>query len=481
MKQTITILLAVFLLIMTQVQLNAQTNYRVYAETQMYYDGSQFVKSDSIRYYFNGSHSFADIYGEDLPQFMLFMEGYEHRVPTFPQYFTTINIYDSSIRYQANSAETAYEDVTSKRIGTVDANGNIAEMLFVQLGVGGNFTNWLKESFSYNSTGQITECILQNWQLNAWQNDKREISVYNAAQKLEEFSSQRWSNGTWGSAQNYINEYDVAGNCTQTIRRYRNGNSWDNDDRTIISYDANHHVISILSDKWIGGIWQPEEKATMTYNSNGDLLSTLKQDYIAGVWENTDRETFNFSGNKKTESFQESFDGGVWNKEIKTNYSYATSGLLEYLTVQFWDNPSSEWLDDYRLGIGYNSHNLISFIYSENWIPAGNWQKDKKYNFFYESYEGENTQLANLAQEADVNIYPNPTSTILNVVINWKTPQSSTMVVYDISGRICMLQNLEKAEHANAQIDISKLPTGTYYLKITNTKGQMSKAFQVVK
>ena len=482
MKQTITILIAVFLLIMTQLQLKAQTNYRVYAQTQMYYDGSQFVRTnDSFRTYFNGSHSYADLYGEDLPQFTLFMEGYEHRVPTFPENFTPINIYDSTISYEVNSAETAYEDATSKRIGTVDSNGNISEIIFVQIGGGGNFTNWLKESFTYNSAGQITEFILQEWQLNTWQNDRREISVYNAAQKLEEFTKERWSNGSWIRSLNYINEYDVAGNCTQTINRDFNGSSWDNKYRTKISYDANHHVISILSDEWIGGIWQPEEKATMTYNSNGDLLSRLTQDYIAGVWKNTDRETFNFSGNKKTESFQESFDGSVWNKVVKTNYSYASSGLLEYLTVQFWDNPISDWLDDYRLGIGYNSNNLISFIYSENWIPAGNWQKDKKYNFFYESYEGENTRLTNLVKEETVHIYPNPTSTILNVVIDWQTPQSSTMAVYDITGRVFILQNLEKAQHSDTQIDVSRLPAGTYFLKISNTQGQWSKAFQVVK
>ena len=92
-----------------------------------------------------------------------------------------------------------------------------------------------------------------------------------------------------------------------------------------------------------------------------------------------------------------------------------------------------------------------------------------------------NTGIENLADDGKMNIFPNPSSDVLNIDIKWKKPERSSLTVYDITGRVCILQNLEKAEHANAQIDISQLPAGTYYLKIVNTQGQMSKAFQVVK
>ena len=485
MKQLITTLLAISLLIMTQVQVQAQTNYRVNAYYAMDYDGSQFIRTgDSTRAYFRGSHTFADLFGIDIPQYLLFMLSAEQYLPTYPQEYSKVSLsVDSYISYELNGTETAFQDAYSKVTSTVNTNGNITELLSQDL-ISGIWQNSIKEIYTYNSSGQITEYILQEWQSSAWKNSTRQVSVYNAANKLQEFTSQSWSSGSWSSDENYIYEYDAAGNCTQSITREPNGSSWDNVDRTIITYDANHHGLTYLFDEWVSGAWEQSGRATMTYNSNGDILTLLTEDYNSSVWENSYRETFSYSGNKKTECLQESFDGGVWNKSAKTKYNYATSGLLENIIVQWWDDPNTAWLNGSKAVIGYNSQNLISFIYNEQWNLGDYWEKttsSSQYRFFYETYEGENTGLANFDKNVKVNIYPNPASTILNIAIDSKIPQSSTMTVYDITGRICMLHNLEKAEHVKIQIDISKLPTGSYYLKIANAQGQIAKSFQIVK
>lgn len=214
------------------------------------------------------------------------------------------------------------------------------------------------------------------------------------------------------------------------------------------------------------------------------MLTLLMQEYVSGAWENNGRETFTYSGTQNSECLQESFDGSVWNKAYKTSYNYTTPGIFENMIEQLWDDPNSVWTNASRAVIGRNSHDLISFIYSEERNSGDYWEKTSsstKFNFFYESYEGENSELANLAQEATVNIYPNPTSDVLNIVIDWEKPQSSTLTIFDITGRVCYLQTIDKAEHTQTQIDVSTLPTGSYYLKINNAKGQIAKTFQVVK
>ena len=92
-----------------------------------------------------------------------------------------------------------------------------------------------------------------------------------------------------------------------------------------------------------------------------------------------------------------------------------------------------------------------------------------------------NTGIANLEKDATMHIYPNPTSDILNIIIDWEKPESCTITVYDITGRVCIIQNLEKADHTQKKLDVSKLPAGSYYLKVANAQGQMAKTFHVLK
>ena len=485
MKYLFTILLALSFLIMTQVQVKAQTNYRVNSFYTMRYDGNQFIKrADSVRAYFRGSHSYVDVYGEDLPQYVLAYLSLEMQISASPNDFSKVSFpVDSLIRFGVNSTETAYEDVNSKTTSSVDAQGNIIELLTRKL-EGGILENNTNEIYIYNSAGQITECIFQDWEITAWKNSRRELFDYNSAQQMQKFTKQIWSIGSWGSDEELLFEYDAAGNCTQSIFRKLNGSTMDTIDRAQITYNVNNQIVNFVYSKWIAGYWQIEDGSTLTYNSNGDLLELLSQLHVSGLWINHRRATFTYSGTKKSVYLQEKYVYGEWRNDEKTTYYYTASGLIDHTIVQFWNNFSTKWINKSKAVVGYNSQNLISFIYNEQWNLGDYWEKDlstTQYKFFYESYEGENTGLANLAQEADVNIYPNPTSTILNVAIDWQIPQSSTMTIYDITGRICMLQNLEKAEHTKTQFDVSQLPAGSYYLKIASAKGQISKAFQIVK
>lgn len=65
------------------------------------------------------------------------------------------------------------------------------------------------------------------------------------------------------------------------------------------------------------------------------------------------------------------------------------------------------------------------------------------------------------------NLYPNPTTDILNMSANENIDQ---VAVYDLLGRKVMEQNLNAA---NSQMDVSVLSAGTYILKVTsgNTQG----------
>ena len=74
-----------------------------------------------------------------------------------------------------------------------------------------------------------------------------------------------------------------------------------------------------------------------------------------------------------------------------------------------------------------------------------------------------------------VSLYPNPTSSIINVV----SPDArlSSLEIFDISGR--RIQNIDLSTKTQYQIDLGNLQSAVYFVKINTDKGSVTK--QVIK
>lgn len=120
----------------------------------MDFDDSQFIRTgDSTRAFFRGNHTFADVFGAERPQYVLNMLGAEQQIPPFPQAYSKVNPpCDSLISYGLKGAATTYEDPDFKVVSTVDANGNITELLAREV-VGSTWENDTRETYTYNSAG----------------------------------------------------------------------------------------------------------------------------------------------------------------------------------------------------------------------------------------------------------------------------------------------------------------------------------------
>lgn len=76
------------------------------------------------------------------------------------------------------------------------------------------------------------------------------------------------------------------------------------------------------------------------------------------------------------------------------------------------------------------------------------------------------------AQEGAINVYPNPTSNVLNV--NMDLVKTSSVVVYeitDITGKVIYKQTVSNVKTNNNKINIAGLATGSYILKVTTDSG----------
>lgn len=116
-----------------------------------------------------------------------------------------------------------------------------------------------------------------------------------------------------------------------------------------------------------------------------------------------------------------------------------------------------------------NLHLLDGSDYSWNVSTIGHY----KYN-----EATTNTQeIINLANSWELSLYPNPTSSVLNLSFN--LPQSEVIVVsvYDLNGKLLQETNFGQKQPGKNEVsvDLVGLSTGTYVLKIQGNQNAITK------
>ena len=92
--------------------------------------------------------------------------------------------------------------------------------------------------------------------------------------------------------------------------------------------------------------------------------------------------------------------------------------------------------------------------------------------------EWSTTEVATVANEADINIYPNPVVNEMNVQLNHATG-SYTVSVYDLSGRMISNSSFVASGTQNLVVPTSNWVPGMYIAVVSN--GTTQKSFRIVK
>ncbi|MCF6351269.1 MAG: endonuclease [Flavobacteriaceae bacterium] len=101
-------------------------------------------------------------------------------------------------------------------------------------------------------------------------------------------------------------------------------------------------------------------------------------------------------------------------------------------------------------------------------VTGGNFNSSEVTNFCVDANksQGSNNNLLN-----DITIYPNPVKSILN--IDTKNKQIESIVIFSVVGKLIMhVSDIEKN-----YIDVSKLATGTYYIKFVSNDTMVTRKF----
>ena len=186
----------------------------------------------------------------------------------------------------------------------------------------------------------------------------------------------------------------------------------------------------------------------------------------------------------------------VWlttnNKAVENSYKLVdASGNVIFQRTQL--NNQTQYKDTFDLAPGCYSviiedtdHDGLSFWYSAQVEGETNGQMRLRYvgGSYIEIFPGDfgkyhrydfsvgfGVGLPEPKLDHDIVVFPNPTSGLAHVELSGFVGNKATLQLFDVMGRLWIQQPMETSESfANATLDMSNLPGGTYVVKIVTDK-----------
>lgn len=409
----------------------AQTSSRLTGLTHLANNGASFTPVDSTNYVYSGNR------GGDL----------NHTLK-----------YDNSTTWSF-LGDTAYNNA-SMYLQTFDANNNILTSVY-QFWSG---TGWVlsnKNLYTYDGSNKLTAMIQQSWGGSSWVPVSQDVYSYIGA-KLVEDQYQIWNSLTTTFVNNTQKNYyydPISGNKINLTNIAWISGVPVNQDEYTYSYTGSNKLFQTEYSTWNGASWDSTNLTTNTYDSAGNMINTLYQTYNAGTtsWVNNTLHlysTFTAGHNPQTDIQQiwDTAGGGSWINQIQYDYSYNGYGQKTSSTGQSWNIVGT-----FEFALG-----------------------DPMINYYYETYNATNVSVKPVASVADAaNIYPVPATNTLHVDLNWKQAQTAVIAIYDMTGRVMNQWESDYGTQYFSAISVNHLASGTYFIKINGTQGQIVKQFVV--
>lgn len=166
-----------------------------------------------------------------------------------------------------------------------------------------------------------------------------------------------------------------------------------------------------------------------------------------------------------------SFEGKKKNNGINLSWETASESNSDYYTIERFalGQGSNKYIG--TVDAAGNSSSVLSYeIFDDNVEPGRYMYRLTQYDLNGEVGEKKNI-IVDVKTETDLNIFPNPTSNIVNLNLTSDISDSHTIVIYDLSGRQVFSQTMDINKGYNDFVISPNLKNGAYVLKIANKHG----------
>jgi hypothetical protein len=293
----------------------------------------------------------------------------------------------------------------------------------------GNWSNNSKNEYTYDGSGNKTVLKQFNWDKTAdnWILGMAKYFTYNSNNKVVTEIDSNF-NGNEISINKVISTYDSSKNLMSEIRATWQNASFVNSSKTDYSYDANNkltiYIISSYNEN--ATVWVNSTKGLLSYDTNGNNNNTIKY-------------SWNLNNN-------------MWDVKEKDSILFNTAVLSKdiYWPTDFYDN-------------GEIIKNQITTYTAQDYVN-GNYRNNAFQTFYYSPYKA--TIGMKEITETNINIYPNPSNGMINLITN---EAIENINITDVNGKLVHHQT------NNSPIDLSANSKGIYFVNITTEKGVINK------
>jgi len=235
--------------------------------------------------------------------------------------------------------------------------------------------------------------------------------------------------------------YDSKNNLTSILWQSWNGTTWVNSYKNLCTYDANNNLTSELDQNWNGSGWVNSHKYLSTYNANNYLTNELDQDWNGSVWVNTDQYTYSYNVNNNfTSELSQTWNGTTWVNSTQYTSTYDASNFEKSYSRKNWDSSGAKITD------GDSSYYYYHTVLG-----------------IYEFTSNFNT----------LKIYPNPAKDNITLELS-EAIKESNLAIIDIDGQQLITRQITSPK---TQLDISALPNGVYFVRLTSEKSVLTGKF----
>lgn len=347
-----------------------------------------------------------------------------------------------------------------------DANGNCT---LTQVSAYNRSNNqWMavvKTEYSYNANNKLSMQLNYNWDFikNQWIYQNNQIAkteyFYDSKGNNDRTNAYEWDTTAknWALNTSTTNTFNGNNKITSQLDSnfYRGNTSIYKADYT---YDAKGNNTLILNSFFSNGAWSQNSKDEYTFDANNN--NTLKIYYY---WDNQNSQwisnskneyTFDANGNNTTE-IQSEYANNTWNSSRKYNRSYNNSINFSDVAWPFGNIENTTNTPKHQIT------GSISQAFTNN-----KWVNRSSDTYYYKAFSPNSSALE--MESIASNIYPNPTSGIINIATS---KNLETIHVFDISGKMVHSQTIATKQN-NVELNLSSLNNGIYFIHALSENGE---------
>lgn len=320
-----------------------------------------------------------------------------------------------------------------KSVWTYDNYDNLSEYIYYSW----NYDVWeivfgARYLYTYDDSGNILEMVYQLWSIDNWVNySKTEYTIGIQGEWIEYFEY-LWENDEW------INEFkftDIVWHNwdkfqLQSFAQQEWSDEWVNSDRFNYTYTGDNYI----------GIWEVFENENWIFN---------------------ERETCSISETEEID-ISEIYENEMWINEEKYSVYFNEFGATTRRTLEIWEDANWMLVIDNFFLLTYNDNDDLIEEIRQSWDNVGqSW--NNMVRFIYSDFQYFELGLEENSLVAQINIYPNPVTSILTIDFNEGENRAEMVQIFTVTGQKVYEEKLIGKQN---KIDVSTLSEGLYILQL---------------